>query len=72
MNSNTTLDYHAQAEKCLEWADRATNAETELHWRYMAQAYLALAEAPEMDIPHSSWGDASLLEFTHPISQTRH
>ena len=72
MDFSTPPNYLAQAEKCMEWANRATDAETELHWLNMAQAYLALAEVLEMKTPHSSWEDASLLEFNHPISPTRH
>ena len=49
MDFNNTPDYRAQAEKCMEWADRASDAETELHWLYMAQAYLSLAAAVEKD-----------------------
>ena len=72
MNFNTTRDYRAQAEKCMECAERAGDAETELHWLYMAQAYLSLAAAFEHDEPHVEWGDASLLEFESGVSQTRH
>lgn len=72
MNFNTTPDYRAQAEKCMEWAERATDAETELHWLYMAQAYLALARGVNKEVPHPVWGDASLLEFYDSNSQTRH
>ena len=72
MDFNTPPDYQAQAEKCMEWAARAADAKTELHWLSMAQAYLALAGALETEISHPEWGDASLLEFDHSISQTRH
>ena len=69
MDFNNTPDYRAQAEKCMEWADRASDAETELHWLYMAQAYLSLAAAFEKDEPadvwggglHTDWGDNNLL-----------
>ena len=72
MDFNVPPDYHAQAAKCMEWAERATDAETGLHWLFMAQAYLALAGALAKDVPHPGWGDASLLEFHHSISPTRH
>jgi hypothetical protein len=72
MDFNTLPDYLAQAEKCMEWANRATDAETELHWLNMAQAYLSLASAVEKDEHDPLWGDASLLGFDHPISPTRH
>ena len=71
MDFSTPADYHAQAEKCLEWAERATDAETELHWLYMAQAYRSLAAALERE-PQPLWGDASLLEFSDSVSPTRH
>lgn len=45
MNFSTPPDYRAQAEKCMEWAERSNDRETELHWLSMAQAYLALAGA---------------------------
>jgi hypothetical protein len=69
---STPPDYRAQAEKCMEWANRATDAETELHWLNMAQAYLSLASAVEKDEAHPVWDDASLLEFNRSVSQTRH
>jgi hypothetical protein len=72
MNFHTPPDYLAQAEKCMEWAERASDRETELHWLSMAQAYLALAAALEKEVPHPVWGDASLLEFNRSISPTRH
>lgn len=68
MNFNTTPDYRSQAEKCIEWAERATDAETEL---YMAQAYRSFAAA-QLEDPHPVWGDASLLEFNRGDSLTRH
>lgn len=69
MNFNTTPDYRVQAEKCMEWAERATDAETELHWLRMAQAYRGLAAAFEKKEPedvwggglHTHWGDNKLL-----------
>lgn len=72
MGFSTAPNYQAQAEKCIEWAERATDAETELHWRYMAQAYLALAGAQAEELAHPVWGDASLLEFNRSVSPTRH
>jgi hypothetical protein len=72
MNFNTTPDYHAQAQKCLEWAERATDREAELHWLSMAQTYLALAGALETAHPQDVWGDASLLAMDNRISPTRH
>ena len=72
MDFSIRPNYNAQAEKCLEWAERAADAETELHWRYMAHAYLALAGALEREVPHPVWGDASLLEFNRSFSPTRH
>jgi len=72
MDFSIPPDYLAQAEKCMEWANRATDAETELHWLNMAQAYLALAGALEKEAPHPVWGDASLLDFHYSISPTRH
>ena len=68
----TPPDYRAQAEKCLEWAERATDAETELHWLYMAQAYRSLAASFQKEEREPVWGDASLLEFVHSVSPTRH
>ena len=67
MNFNTTPDYHAQAEKCMEGAERATDAETELHWLHMAKAYQSLAAALEKEPDdvggglHTDWGDNNLL-----------
>ena len=72
MDFSTPPDYHAKAEKCLEWAERATDAETELHWLSMAEAYLALAGASDKRVPHTVWGDASLLDFNNSVSPTRH
>lgn len=72
MNFNTPPDYLAQAEKCMEWAQRAIDAETELHWLNMAQAYLSFAVAFEKENLHPVWGDASLLEFDREASPTRH
>lgn len=72
MDFNTNPDYRAQAEKCMEWAERATDAELELHWLYMAQAYRSLAAASPKEEPHPVWGDASLLEFNRGDSLTRH
>jgi hypothetical protein len=71
MDFSNPPDYQAQAEKCMEWAERAADAETELHWLSMAQAYLALAGALEKGVPEPIWGDASLLEY-HNVSPTRH
>ena len=53
----------------MEWAERASDAETELHWLHMAQAYISLAAALEKDEPeevwggalHTDWGDNNLL-----------
>ena len=72
MNFNTTPDYRAQAEKCMEWAECATDAETELHWLYMAEAYRALAGAQETEKSQEPWGDASLLAGDYGISLTKH
>ena len=72
MEFNTTPNYGAQAEKCLEWAERATDAETELHWLYLAQAYRSLAAALGKEEAHTVWGDASLLEFNGSDLSTRH
>jgi hypothetical protein len=72
MNFNTTPDYHAQAAKCMEWAERATDREAELHWLSMAQAYLALAGALENENLNDVWGDASLLDMDNGVSPTRH
>ena len=55
MDFNTPPDYHAQAQKCMEWAERATDAETELHWLNMAQAYLSIAATFEKE-PQEAWG----------------
>jgi hypothetical protein len=72
MDFSTPPDYHAQAEKCMEWAERATDREAELHWLSMAQAYLTLAGALEKGNPKDVWGDASLLAMESGISPTRH
>ena len=72
MNFNTTPDYHYQAEKCMEWAERATDAETELHWLSMAQAYLALAGALEKEDPEDVWGGALHGALESSNSLTRH
>ncbi len=72
MDFSTPPDYQAQAEKCIEWAERATDAETELHWRYMAQAFFAFAGAEQREARHPVWGDAALLEFNPSVSLTRH
>lgn len=72
MNFNTTPDYHAQAEKCLEWAERSTDAETELHWLHMAQAYLSLAAAFEKEEPEDVWGGALHPHMSHGNSVTKH
>ena len=68
MDFSTPPDYRAQAEECKEWAERATDAETELHWLHMAQAYLSLAAAFEKEPQdvwggglHTDWGDNNLL-----------
>ena len=72
MQFSSSLDYQAQAEKCIEWAERATDAETELHWLYLAQAYRSLAAAVEKEETAPVWGDASLLEFDRSAVPTRH
>lgn len=68
MDFSTPSDYQAQAEKCMEWAERATDAETELHWLHMAQAYRSLAAALKKEPQdvwggglHTDWGDNNLL-----------
>jgi len=50
MDFSTPPDYRAQAEKCMEWAERA-NRETESHWLSMAQASVALAGSLETGDP---------------------
>jgi hypothetical protein len=71
MNFNTSPDYQAQAEKCVEWAERATDRETELHWLSMARAYCSLAAAFEQKEPDDVWGGA-LPDMSHVNSITRH
>ena len=71
MDFSTPPDYQAQAQKCLEWAERATDSKTELHWLSMAIAYRALAGALEKEHP-GDWGDASLLAMDQSVSPTRH
>ena len=72
MDFSTPPDYHAQAEKCMEWAERATDRETELHWLSMAQAYLALAGALENEDPKDVWGGALHGATDHSVAPTRH
>ena len=68
MDFDTPPDYHAQAEKCMEWAERAKDSEAELHWLSMAQAYRSLAEALETENPEDVWGGP----VHHELSPTRH
>ena len=70
MDFSTPPDYHAQAEKCMEWAERANDPETELHWLSMTQAYLALAGALEKEEPTDVWGGA--LHLDNSVAPTRH
>ena len=56
----------------MEWAERATDAETELHWLHMAQACLSLAVAVESDEPHDVWRGALHTDMTHEDALTRH
>ena len=72
MDFPTPPDYHAQAEKCMDWAERANDRQSELHWLSMAQAYLVLAGALENGNPKDDWGDASLLAMNSGTSPTRH
>ena len=72
MDFSTPPDYHAQAEKCMEWAERATDRESELHWLSMAQAYHALAVALENDDPNEVWGGALHDVWDNSLSATRH
>lgn len=72
MDFSTPPDYHAQAEKCMEWAERAKDRETELHWLSMAQAYLALAGALEKEDPIDVWVGRAHSSFNHNPSTTRH
>jgi hypothetical protein len=72
MDFSTPPDYHAQAEKCMEWAERANDRETELHWLSMAQAYLALAEALNKEDPEDVWGGALHGGLENSFSPTRH
>jgi hypothetical protein len=72
MDFHTPPDYHAQAEKCMECAERATDRETELHWLSMAQAYLALAGALENENPEDVWSGPPHPSLSQTVSATRH
>jgi hypothetical protein len=72
MDFSAPPDYLAQAEKCMEWAERANDRETELHWLSMAQAYFALAEALVKEDPQDVWGGHLPPGFDHNAMTTRH
>jgi len=72
MDFNARPNYRAQAEKCVELAERAKDRETELHWFSMAQACLVLADAWEMEAHKDVLARSLCSSFDHNSSPTRH
>jgi hypothetical protein len=72
MDYPTAVDYQAQADKCMEFAERAKDGETELYWLTKAQECLALAEALAKDDPKDVWGGPLCFAINQSVLPTRH
>ena len=72
MDFNAPPNYRAQAEKCIELAERAKDRETELHWFSMAQACFVLADEWEREAHKDVLARSLWSSFNHNPPPTRH
>ena len=71
MEYPTSPNYQAQADQCMEFAERAKDSESELYWLSKAKECLALAEALKED-PEDVWGGPLCFAINHSVLPTRH